>query len=98
MSELLDMIDAWKDAHGQPSDASIARAIGAQPQTLNSWRRRGIRQLPSQELLHNLAGFLAVPKVEVIMAAARDAGYLEPSDRGGDEHGEGATSPVAETG
>lgn len=90
MSELLDMIDAWRDRHGQPSDASIARAIGAAPQTISSWRKRGIRQLPSKELLHALADFLRVPQVEVIMAAARDAGYLEaapppgPPDGGDD--------------
>jgi len=36
MSRLLAIIDAYKDAHGQPSDASLARAIGVKPQTLNA--------------------------------------------------------------
>ena len=31
MSELLRIVDDYKDRHGQPSDASIARAIGVAP-------------------------------------------------------------------
>jgi hypothetical protein len=57
VSNLLAIIDAYKDAHGQPSDASIARAIGITRQTLSTWRRRGIRELPERDTLHGMADF-----------------------------------------
>lgn len=76
MSKLVDLIDDYKDRHGQPSDASIARAIGIAPQTLNSWRKRGIKELPNAETLHRLAGFLRVDQEVVYYAAGVDAGYI----------------------
>lgn len=77
MSELLALIDDWKDAHGQPSDASIARAIGASRQTLSSWRTRGIRELPEQDTLKTLAGFLGLDYITVVLPAVlRDIEYL----------------------
>ena len=80
MSELLRIIDAYKDGHGGPSDASIARAIGVAPQTISSWRKRGIRQLPERETLRNLAHLTQRDYVaEVIPAVMADIGYL-PSD------------------
>lgn len=76
MSELLRIIDDWKDRHGQPSDASIARAIGVAPQTISSWRKRGIREPPAIETLRTLAEFMHLPYEDyVLQAALVDAGW-----------------------
>ena len=78
MSELLSIIDTYRDAHGQPSDASIARAIGIAPQTLSSWRRRGIKELPNVETLRRLAELVRLPFEDyVLQAALVDAGFRE---------------------
>jgi transcriptional regulator with XRE-family HTH domain len=76
MSRLVDLIDDYKDRHGQPSDASIARAVGIAPQTLNSWRKRGIRELPNAEALRQLAALLGVAADVTFYAAGVDAGYI----------------------
>jgi transcriptional regulator with XRE-family HTH domain len=83
MSRLLAIIDAYKDAHGQPSDASIARAVGVAPQTISSWRKRGIRELPARDTLARLADFMRVPYDQpypgsVLEAALIDTGYAQP--------------------
>jgi hypothetical protein len=71
------MIDEWKDSHGSPSDSSIARAIGVAPQTISSWRTRGIRKLPETETLRALGTFLGRDyATEIIPAAMSDAGYF----------------------
>lgn len=77
MTKLVAMIDEWKDTHGRPSDSSIARAIGVAPQTISSWRTRGIRSLPETDTLRALADFLQRDyATEVIPAAMSDAGYF----------------------
>lgn len=76
MSELLAIIDGYKDRHGQPSDASIARAVGVAPQTISSWRQRGIRELPARETMLRLADFMRVPYDDVLRAALVDIGYI----------------------
>lgn len=87
MSRLVALIDDYKDRHGQPSDASIARAVGIAPQTLNSWRKRGIRELPAAETLRRLATFLGIDDEDTFYAAGVDAGYIiEP---------EGSTDPAS---
>ena len=85
MSEMLRIIDAYKDAHGQPSDASIARAVGIAPQTISSWRKRGIRDLPARETMLRLADFMRVPYDDVLRAVLVDIGYIEapPTNEGG---------------
>lgn len=86
MSQLLDLIDDYKDRHGQPSDASIARAVGIARQTISSWRARGIRELPDAATLRQLAAFLGVNEQVTFYAAGVDAGYIvetEPSDTSG---------------
>jgi transcriptional regulator with XRE-family HTH domain len=77
---LVALIDVYRDAHGQPADASIARAIGVAPQTLNAWRKRGIRNLPDRDTLRRLAVFIGVPLRVVIEAALVDAGYMTEAD------------------
>lgn len=76
MSRLVGLIDDYKDRHGQPSDSSIARAIGIAPQTLSAWRTRGIRELPSAETLRRLAEFIKVDESVTFYAAGVDAGYV----------------------
>ena len=76
MSRLLALIDDYKDRHGQPSDASVARAIKISPQALNAWRRRGIRELPKAETLQELARLLGVGDEVTFHAAGVDAGYI----------------------
>lgn len=73
---LVALIDEYRDKHGQPPDASIARAIGVAPQTISSWRRRGIREMPNPETLRSLAAFLKVDESVTFYAAGVDAGYI----------------------
>ena len=82
MSKLLAIIDDYKDKHGQPSDASISRALGIAPQTLSSWRKRGIRELPARDTLVELARFMRVPYDDVLRAVLVDVGYMEDPDQG----------------
>jgi transcriptional regulator with XRE-family HTH domain len=81
MSHLVRLIDEYKDTHGSPSDSSIARAIGAAPQTISSWRTRGIKDPPSPETLRRLADFLHLDYETVVLRAALlDAGWVEESE------------------
>lgn len=85
MSHLLAIVDAYKDAHGQPSDSAVARAIGVKPQTLSSWRTRGIKEPPAREALRALARLTRLDYESVVLRAALlDAGWLEDGD--GDGH------------
>lgn len=78
MSELVRIIDDYRDTHGRPSDASIARAIGIAPQTLSSWRKRGIRELPDAATLRALASFVGLPyDGYVLEVALYDAGWRD---------------------
>lgn len=89
MSELLRIIDDYKDRHGQPSDASIARAIGVAPQTLSSWRKRGIKEPPAVETLRRMAEFMRLPYEDfVLQAALVDAGWRETMPKPPGEAGE----------
>lgn len=93
MSRLVALIDEWKDTHGAPSDSSIARAIGVAPQTISSWRTRGIKKPPSLATMERLAEFLSVDYEDVVLRAALlDAGWVK-ADRSGEE-----ASEVGETG
>lgn len=81
MSHLLAIIDAYKDAHGQPSDSSVARAIGVKPQTLSSWRTRGIKEPPARESLRELARLTRLDYESVVLRAALiDAGWIKDGD------------------
>lgn len=94
MSRLIDLIDEYKDRHGQPSDSSIARAIGVAPQTLSSWRRRGIRDVPDTDRLRDLARFIGKDYVTVVLRAALiDAGLAVDSDFDGNGNGNPPAAP-----
>ena len=78
MSELVRIIDDYRDTHGRPSDESIARAIGIAPQTLSSWRKRGIRELPEPDTLRALAAFVGLPYTDYVLEVALyDAGWRD---------------------
>lgn len=88
MSKLLAIIDAYKDAHGQPSDASIARAIGVAPQTISSWRKRGIREVPDKKNLENLARLTGVPYWPTLLQAVMvDTGLISEDQADGEVRG-----------
>lgn len=77
VSELVALIDAYKDTVGGPSDASVGRAIGVARQTISSWRRRGISDLPERASLIALADLIGVDYATVVLPAVlRDTGYL----------------------
>lgn len=81
MSRLVAIIDAYKDRTGQPSDSSIARAIGAAPQTVSSWRKRGIKSPPDINLLRNLAALAGVDfQTVVLRAVLLDVGWIDESE------------------
>lgn len=81
MSHLVALIDDYKDRHGQPSDASIARVIGVAPQTLSSWRTRGIKDPPAPVALRALANLLTVDYETVVLRAALvDAGWVDEDE------------------
>lgn len=88
MSELVKILDDYRDAHGRPSDASIARGIGVAAQTVSSWRRRGIRDMPERETLRQLAEFVKLPYGTVLRAALLDAGWIEPGEDISHDEGE----------
>lgn len=78
MSRLLAIIDEYKDTHGAPSDSSIARAIGVKPQTLSSWRKRGLKEPPDREALRELARLVNRDyESEVLRAVLLDVGWVE---------------------
>lgn len=78
MSRLVAIIDAYKEQHGQPSDSSIGRAIGVAPQTISSWRKRGIKEPPARETLRELARLTNLDYETVVLRAALiDAGWIE---------------------
>lgn len=82
MTRLLAIIDDYKDRHGQPADAAVARAIGIKPQTLSSWRKRGIKQPPNNQSLRELARLAGVDYETVVLRAVLlDIGWADnPAD------------------
>lgn len=78
MSELAKIIQGYRDRHGQPSMASIARAIGTKPQTVDSWLNRGMRTIPrNTEPLRELAKLTGLDYRIIVDAVAVDVGLLD---------------------
>ena len=78
MTELGKIIEAHRDRHGQQSYASIARAIGVAPQTLDSWRNRGMKTVPrNKEPLRKLAREVGLPYDVIAAAIAVDVGLMD---------------------
>jgi len=78
VSELYAIVQRHQDNFG-PSASEIARRIGAAPQTVSSWKTRGLRALPEKKLLVALAQLTHTPYGDVLAAALRDTGYI-PED------------------
>lgn len=88
MSELGKIIEGYRDRHGQPSYASIARAIGVAPQTVDSWRNRGMAELPrNRKPLRELAVLVGLDYDIIAQAIAVDVGLMDkmPAYRWPDE-------------
>lgn len=83
MGDLWSIVQRHIDAYGVRA-ATIAKRMGTSPQTLDSWKHRGVRALPSKRLLLALARETSTPYGEVLLAALHDAGYL-PEEREGDD-------------
>ncbi|MDJ0405836.1 hypothetical protein QNA23_20250 [Rhodococcus erythropolis] len=86
MSELWNLIQGHLDRYGV-RDAEFARRMGSSPQTLNSWKKRGVRQLPSKELLEAVAEVTGRDYRQVLDAALIDTGYLPSFSNAADERG-----------
>lgn len=77
MSEVLRIIDAYKDANGQMADAAVARAIGISPQALSSLRKRGglhALQADQYPWLRRLSEVTHLPYQYVLGCALFDVG------------------------
>ncbi len=98
MSRLIAIIDAYRDAHGQPSEASVARAIGLSPQAVSSWRSRGIKRPPDLDAMRKLAALAGVDYETVVLRAALlDSGWIEDRRGGGgdgEEEGPEEAAPI----
>jgi transcriptional regulator with XRE-family HTH domain len=75
MPGLKAIVDAHREAHGS-SEAWISDKIGLDRRGLWSWWNRGLTQMPSPYLLHNLARTLQVSYRDVLDAALADFDYL----------------------
>lgn len=83
MSELVRLIDEWRVAHGDPSEASVSRAISPTraDNLIRAWRKRGLTKFPDPTVLEKLARHISVPVETVVTAAAIDVGILRPRER-----------------
>lgn len=69
------IIQKHLDDYG-PSEAEFARRIGTQPQTVSSWKKRGIRSLPAKHLLVGVSDVTRKSYDEVLTAVLYDIKYL----------------------
>lgn len=92
MADLWGIVQRHLDAYGVRA-AALARRMGTSPQTLDSWKHRGVRALPRRHLLEALARETRTPYGDVLIAALRDAGYLPRGREGRD----GQPAPIEVT-
>lgn len=85
MSNLYAIIEAHYEKYGV-RPAEIARRMGTSPQTISSWKNRGLKHLPDKRLLEALSRVTGTPWEIVRDAALSDIGYLKE----GEEHGDGS--------
>lgn len=75
MGYLWQIVQQHLDEYGV-REAALARRMGTSAQTLNSWKKRGVRQLPSVKLLAALSRETRTTYTQVLTAALLDAKYL----------------------
>lgn len=85
MRELIRIVQAHMDKYGV-SEAEVARRIGAQPQTVNTWRNGEMKRLPQQHYLQALAELTKTPYPTVLSAALLDTGYITSPIDGQSDH------------
>jgi hypothetical protein len=79
VSEILRIIDAYRDANGQMADAAVARALNFSPQALSSLRKRGgLHTLAADQYpwLERLAVVTHLPYPYVLSCALYDVGLV----------------------
>jgi transcriptional regulator with XRE-family HTH domain len=74
---LVDLIDWYKNAHPDVTDAEIARRAGITRANLSQWRSNGVRGWPARATLDALAGSIGRPYREVLHAVLADTGYAD---------------------
>lgn len=80
---LWEIIQKHLDDYGV-REAEFARRIGTSPQTVSSWKKRGLRTLPDKRLLVGVSDVTRRSYDEVLDAVLRDTLYL-PKEAGNDE-------------
>jgi hypothetical protein len=83
MGELWRIIQAHLDRYGV-REAAFARQIGTVSQTLSSWKHRGLKQLPSKDLLEAVARETTTPYEDVLAAVLVDIGYASVTPESAD--------------
>ncbi|CAM3737156.1 hypothetical protein ACXYTP_19110 [Tsukamurella ocularis] len=76
VSELWSLIQSHLDQYGV-TDAEFARRMGVSPQTLNSWKKRGVRKLPDRDKLESVSELTRNTYAHVLDAALVDSGYKD---------------------
>lgn len=97
MGHLWAIAQAHMDRYGVRA-AALARKMGTAPQTLDSWKNRGIKRLPERWLLEALARETGTPYEVVLRAALRDIAYLPDDGDGERVTSERATFALEEPG
>lgn len=77
MSQLWNLVQAHLDRWGV-TEAALARKMDTRAQTLNSWKNRGVREMPKPHTLAALARATRQNYDHVLTAALHDTGYLPP--------------------
>lgn len=83
MGELYWIIQRHLDRYGV-REAALARRMDTSSQTINSWKTRGVKQLPTRKLLEAVARETGTPYANVLHAALIDTGYLSVTSESDD--------------
>lgn len=80
-SRLVDLIDWYKNAHPDVTDAELARRAGITRANLSQWRSNGVRGWPARATLDALAATIGRPYRELLDAVLADTGYADTGGR-----------------
>lgn len=80
---MVDLIDWYKNAHPEVTDAEIARRAGVTRANLSQWRSNGVRGWPARATLDALAVTIGRPYREVLDAVLVDSGYADTGSNSG---------------